>query len=126
MRATTHFARTTKGGKAFSSKHNDRNYSEELKPDNVIAEKSKDNSYHFCWFENEPQDKIKTFEDHEKWVYKNYWTEKQCAEFQNKLINIYKRIYYVSDYIATVKAQSFIIQYGLTNISVKNNPNYIL
>lgn len=72
MRATTHFARTTKGGKAFSSKHNDRNYSEELKPDNVIAEKSKDNSYHFCWFENEPQDKIKTFEDHEKWVYKNF------------------------------------------------------
>jgi len=72
MRATTHFARTTKGGKAFSSKHNDRNYSEELKPDNVIAEKSKDNSYHFCWFEDEPKDKIKTFEDHEKWVYKNF------------------------------------------------------
>lgn len=71
MRATTHFGRTTKGGKAFSAKHNDRNYSEELKPDNVIAEKSKDNAYHFCWFEGEPQDKIKTFEDHEKWVYKN-------------------------------------------------------
>lgn len=72
MRATTHFARTTKGGKAFSSKHNDRNYDEELKPDNVIAEKSKDNAYHFCWFENEPKDTITTFEDHEKWVYKNY------------------------------------------------------
>lgn len=72
MRATTHFARTTKGGKAFSSKHNDRNYSEELKPDNVIAEKSKDNAYHFCWFEGEPKDEIKTFEDHEKWVYQNF------------------------------------------------------
>lgn len=72
MRATTHFARTTKGGKAFSSKHNDRNYDDELKPDNVDAEKSKKNVYEICRFENEPKDTITTFEDHEKWVYKNF------------------------------------------------------
>lgn len=72
MRATTHFARTTKGGKAFSSKHNDRNYDDELKPDNVDAAKSKKNVYEICRFENEPKDTITTFEDHEKWVYKNF------------------------------------------------------
>lgn len=72
MRATTHFARTTKGGKAFSSKHNDRNYDDELKPANVDAEKSKKNVYEICRFENEPKDTITTFEDHEKWVYKNF------------------------------------------------------
>lgn len=72
MRATTHFGRTTKGGKAFSAKHNDRNYDEKLKPENVISEKSEQNKYHFCWFEDEPKDEIKTFEDHEKWVYQNY------------------------------------------------------
>lgn len=75
---------------------------------------------------NISNDEIKKIIKRKNWVYKNYWTEKQCKEFQNKLINIYKRIYYVSDYIATVKTQSFIIQYGLTNINVKNNPNYIL
>lgn len=71
-RATNHFARTNKGGKSFSSKHDDRNYSKDKRPDNVVEEKSKDNAYHFCWFEGEPTDTILTFEDHEKWVYKNF------------------------------------------------------
>lgn len=72
MRATTHFGRTTKGGKVYTPKHNDRKYAKELIPENIIAEKSKENVYEICWFENEPKDTITSFEDHEKWVYKNF------------------------------------------------------
>lgn len=75
MRATTHFARTTRGGKAFSVKHNDRNYPAELTPDNVVAEKSKENVYHICYLPGEPAEAIQTFEQHEKWVYANYLGE---------------------------------------------------
>lgn len=71
-RATNHYARTTEGGKAFSPKHDDRKYSKDLTPDNIIPEKSKDNVYRICWVENEPKDTITSFEDHEKWVYKNF------------------------------------------------------
>ncbi|MCR4791108.1 MAG: hypothetical protein K5839_08560 [Treponemataceae bacterium] len=75
MRATTHFGRITREGKAFSPKHNDRSYDPQKKPANVIAEKSKDNVIHYCYLDGEPKEKIKNFEDHEKWVYQNYLGE---------------------------------------------------
>lgn len=72
-----------------------------------------------------PNNDIVKFVKCKNWVYKNFWSTKKCRDFEDIVKDIYKRVYYMSEYNARAKAQTFIIQYGLTNKNVKNKPQYI-
>lgn len=56
---------------------------------------------------------IKIIKTDPNWVYKHFWKKRQRKEFENKLIKIFKNVYWYSDIVALKRAQNWMIVYGL-------------
>ena len=63
-------------------------------------------------------DIIKMITKNNNWINNNEWTEDQFKSYENKLIQVYKNLYYYKDIKATSMAQNFMVLYGF---KVKNN-----
>lgn len=63
-------------------------------------------------------DIIKLITKNNNWINNNEWTEDQFKSYENKLIQVYKNLYYYKDIKATSMAQNFMVLYGF---KVKNN-----
>ena len=49
-----------------------------------------------------------------KWIYKHFWKKSKRNQFENKLIKIFKNVYWISDDMAIKRAQNWMIIYGLS------------
>ena len=56
----------------------------------------------------------------QNWQYRYFLTKKELIDVENKVKEVYKRLYYHSDAYSIAYAQMFMIQFGLSNIMVKN------
>ena len=63
-------------------------------------------------------DIVKMITKNNNWINNNEWTEDQFKSYENKLIQVYKNLYYYKDVKATSMAQNFMVLYGF---KVKNN-----
>lgn len=61
---------------------------------------------------------IKTIKEDKRWMYNNFWTEKQAKEYEDVLTKVFMNVYCESEIRAKSKAQWEIIWHGLT---VKGN-----
>ena len=61
---------------------------------------------------------IKTIKEDKRWMYNNYWTEKQAKEYEDILTKVFMNIYCESEIRSRSKAQWEIIWHGL---NVKGN-----
>ncbi len=70
---------------------------------------------------------IKTVVKKKHWQYKYFFNDQQIADFEDKVTKIYKKVYQCSDAEALSRAQMFYVQYGFSNIRIKNNKytNYL-
>ena len=61
------------------------------------------------------------------WQYKYFLNDQQISEFEGKLTKIYKKVYQCSNTEALSRAQMFYVQYGFSNIRIKNSKytNYL-
>ena len=57
------------------------------------------------------------------WMYKYFWTDKQRENFTSIVKNVYKNINYYNDKEAQQNADWWIVQYGLSNINLKDKKN---
>lgn len=85
MRVTQHSGRTNKGGKAFSPRHNDRNYDVE-KADNIDKTKINQNYYWSIyssgWYRSNTKEKKPTFEQAEKQFYEKHFKKQYNAQVE--------------------------------------------
>ena len=96
MRVTQHSGRVNKGGKAFSARHNDRNYDVE-KADNIDKTKINQNMYWSLygsgWYRENTKEKKPTFEQVEKDFYKRRFKKQYDAQVERyREKRQYKRI----------------------------------
>lgn len=70
---------------------------------------------------------IKIIVKKKHWQYKYFLNDQQISEFENNVAKIYKKVYQCSDAEALSRAQMFYVQYGFSNIRIKNNKytNYL-
>jgi len=61
---------------------------------------------------------IKTIKEDKRWMYNNYWTEKQAKEYEDILTKVFMNVYCESEIRSRSKAQWEIIWHGL---NVKGN-----
>ncbi len=64
---------------------------------------------------------IKTIIKKKHWQYKYFLNDKQISEFENNVAKIYKKVYQCSNTEAVSRAQMFYIQYGFSNIRIKDS-----
>lgn len=70
---------------------------------------------------------IKIIVKKKHWQYKYFLNDQQISEFENNVAKIYKKVYQCSDAEALSRAQMFYVQYGFSNIRIKNSKytNYL-
>ena len=70
---------------------------------------------------------IKSIIKKKHWQYKYFLNDEQIAEFENIITKIYQKVYQCNNTEATIRAQMFYIQYGFSNIRIKNSKytNYL-
>lgn len=75
----------------------------------------------------ESNKEIKTLVKKKHWQYKYFLNDQQIVDFENKIVQIYMKVYQCSKGEAMARAQMFYIQYGFSNIRIKNNKytNYL-
>ena len=61
---------------------------------------------------------IKMIKEDKRWMYNNYWTNKQATEFENMLTKLFMNVYCEGETRARSKAQWEIIWHGL---NIKGN-----
>ena len=54
------------------------------------------------------------------WMYKYFWNEEQRNQFLEILVKCYKNLYSFQDHIAQAYSDMWFIQYGLTDIHMKD------
>ena len=75
----------------------------------------------------ESNKEIKALVKKKHWQYKYFLNDQQIIDFENKVATIYMKVYQCSRGEATARAQMFYIQYGFSNICIKNSKytNYL-
>lgn len=75
----------------------------------------------------ESNKEIKALVKKKHWQYKYFLNDQQIIDFENKVATIYMKVYQCSRGEATARAQMFYIQYGFSNIRIKNSKytNYL-
>lgn len=70
---------------------------------------------------------IKAIVKKKHWQYKYFLNDQQISEFEDKVTKIYKKVYQCSNAEALSRAQMFYVQYGFSNIRIKNSKytNYL-
>ena len=70
---------------------------------------------------------IKSIIKKKHWQYKYFLNGQQISEFENNVAKIYKKVYQCSNSEALSRAQMFYVQYGFSNIRIKNSKytNYL-
>ena len=70
---------------------------------------------------------IKIIVKKKHWQYKYFLNDQQISEFEDKVTKIYKKVYQCSNAEALSRAQMFYVQYGFSNIRIKNSKytNYL-
>ena len=70
---------------------------------------------------------IKSIIKKKHWQYKYFLNDQQISEFENNVAKIYKKVYQCSNSEALSHAQMFYVQYGFSNIRIKNSKytNYL-
>ena len=63
---------------------------------------------------------IKAIVKKKHWQYKYFLNDQQISEFENNVAKIYKKVYQCSSSEAVSRAQMFYIQYGFSNIRIKD------
>lgn len=59
-------------------------------------------------------DIVKELKKDNKWIDKHKWTKDQFMNFENKLAKVIKNVYVYDEKTALMKAQWFMIKYGLS------------